>query len=179
MSGATRGRSGSTGLVLAALIVAGIMATGCTRAGTAVTTPFDTTPPVLQHGPPYEIKAADIRGLGPVLVDGRGITVYMFATDHRGSPSRCYGICAIQWPAVLLPPGLSRPVAGPGIQTRLLNTAPRTDGTTQITYNGWPLYRWPPDRGPGQATGQALTNAGGLWFVLDPAGNPVRTPLSA
>ena len=58
----------------------------------------------------------------------------------------------------------------------MLGTAPRTDGTTQVTYNGWPLYLWPPDRSPGKATGQALTNAGGLWYVLDPAGSPVKTP---
>jgi hypothetical protein len=70
-------------------------------------------------------------------------------------------------------------VAGPGIQPRLLGTAPRTDGTSQITYNGWPLYLWPPDHSPGTATGQALTNAGGLWYVVDPAGNAVRTALSA
>ena len=91
-------------------------------------------------------KAATVGGLGPVLVDGQGITVYMFANDHQGSPSRCYGICAIQWPPVILPSGVAAPVAGPGIRAGLLGTAPRTDGTTQITYNGWPLYRWPPDR---------------------------------
>jgi predicted lipoprotein with Yx(FWY)xxD motif len=179
VSPAPRNRSLLVGLTVAGLVVAGSVAAGCTKSGTAVTTPFDTTPPVLQHGPTYEVKAATVGGLGTVLADGQGITVYMFASDHQGSPSRCYGICAIQWPAVTLPSGVAAPVAGPGIRAGLLSTAPRTDGTTQITYNGWPLYRWPPDRSPGQATGQALTNAGGLWFVVDPAGNPVRTPLSA
>ncbi len=168
-----------TGLVAAGLLVTGLALAGCATSGTAVTTPFDTTPPVLQHGPTYEVKAATVGSLGPVLVDGQGITVYMFAHDHQGSPSRCYGICAIQWPAVTLPSGVAAPEAGPGIRAGLLGTAPRTDGTTQITYNGWPLYQWPPDRSPGQATGQALTNAGGLWFVVDPAGNPVRTALRA
>jgi predicted lipoprotein with Yx(FWY)xxD motif len=148
----------------------------CTSSGTAITTPYDTSPPVLQHGPEYEVKAGQVNGLGQVLVDGQGITLYLFATDHRGSPSRCYDICAIQWPPLLLPKGTSRPVAGPGITASLLGTAPRTDGTTQITYNGWPLYLWPPDREPGKATGQALTNAGGLWYVVNPEGNAVTTP---
>jgi predicted lipoprotein with Yx(FWY)xxD motif len=67
-------------------------------------------------------------------------------------------------------------VAGPGTVRGLVGTAPRTDGTVQITYNGWPLYLWPPDRAPGMATGQALTNAGGLWYVLTPAGRPIVTP---
>lgn len=141
-----------------------------------MTTPFATSAPVLQDGPPYEIRTADIGGLGPVLVDGQGITVYLFATDRQGEPSRCYDICAVQWPPLTLPAGVGTPVAGPGIKAALLGTAPRSDGTTQITYNGWPLYLWPPDRTPGTATGQGLTNAGGRWWVVDPAGSAVTTP---
>ena len=148
---------------------------GCTSSGTAITTPYTKTHPALEHGPTYEVKVQSVSGLGPVLVDGQGIALYLYETDHQGSPSRCYGICAIQWPPLLLPRGESRPVAGPGIEPRLLGTAPRTNGTTQITYNGWPLYLWPPDRTPGTATGQALTNAGGRWYVLDPSGNAVVT----
>ena len=105
MSSAGRSRALLIGLAVVGSLAVSAVATGCTTAGTAVTTPFATTPPVLQHGPTYEIKAATISGLGKVLVDGQGITVYMFASDHQGSPSRCYGICAIQWPAVTLPSG--------------------------------------------------------------------------
>jgi predicted lipoprotein with Yx(FWY)xxD motif len=160
------------------VVVIGTMglAAGCTSSGTAITQPFTTTPPKLQHGETYEVKVMDVNGLGPVLVDGQGITLYLYATDKQGLPSRCYGICAVQWPPDVLPSGVSAPRAGPGIEPALLGTRPRTDGTTQITYNGWPLYFWPPDRDPGKATGQALTNAGGRWYVLDPAGNAVKTP---
>ncbi len=147
----------------------------CTSTGTAVRSPFSTAAPALQRGPVEEIKVTTIAGLGPVLVDGQGIAVYMFTTDQRGSPSRCYDVCAVQWPPLVLPRSTSRPIAGPGIRADLLGTAPRTDGTTQITYHGWPLYLWPPDRVPGTATGQALTNAGGRWYVLDADGNPVTT----
>jgi predicted lipoprotein with Yx(FWY)xxD motif len=159
----------------AALSVAALVLTACTSSGTAVSTPFTSSPPALEHGPTYEVKVQDIGGLGPVLVDGQGIALYLYHSDHQGFPSRCYGICSVQWPPDTLPTGVARPVAGPGIEPRLLGTAPRTDGTTQITYNGWPLYFWPPDRNPGTATGQGLTNAGGLWYVLDPAGNAVVT----
>jgi len=117
-----------------------------------------------------------VDGLGTVLVDGQGLTVYMFDNDVRGEPSRCYDICAVEWPPVVLKPGVSQPVAGPGIDAALLGMSPRADGTTQVTYNGWPLYLWPPDRAPGKATGQALANAGGLWYVLSPAGNRIVTP---
>ncbi len=163
---------------VAALGVAAVVAAsafGCTN-GTSITTPFDTSPPVLQHGPAYELKAGQIAGLGTVVVDGQGITLYTYATDRRGFPSRCAGICAVQWPPMVLPPGVDRPVAGPGIRSALLGTAPRSDHSVQITYDGWPLYLWPPDRAPGQATGQALTNAGGLWYVIRPDGSVVVTP---
>ena len=156
-----------------ALAVAGLAA-GCSN-GTSVKSPFSTKPPVLLGGPEYEVTTGTVDSLGTVVIDGRGITVYMFATDVRGQPSRCYDICAVQWPPVVLPPGVTRPVVGKGIRPALLGTAARTDGSVQITYNGWPLYLWPPDKAPGQATGQALTNAGGLWYALSPAGKPIVT----
>ena len=160
----------------AAVLVATVCgASACTNPGVAVTTPYNGKTSRLEPGPTYEVKAAGVSGLGPVLVDGQGITLYLYATDHRGSPSRCYNICAIQWPPLILPSGVNAPVVGPGINPKLLGTAPRTDGTLQITYNGWPLYLWPPDHSPGTATGQALTNAGGLWYVVDPAGSAVTT----
>ena len=171
-------RVGQRGLVglLGMLGLLAVLASGCNN-GTSVTTPFNTTAPVLQHGPEYEVKVGHVDGLGQVLVDGQGITLYLYATDQKDRPSRCYDICAVQWPPLVVPPGVSRPIAGPGIDSRLLSTVPRTDGTTQITYNGWPLYLWPPDREPGKATGQALTNAGGLWYVLSPAGKAIITPV--
>jgi predicted lipoprotein with Yx(FWY)xxD motif len=162
----------------AALAVAlglAVLLTACSN-GTSINSPFSTSTPVLHPGPEYEVTTGSVSGLGTVLVDGQGLTVYMFATDVRGAPSRCYGICAVQWPPVVLPPGRTSPVAGPGIRASLLGTTRRTDGSLQITYNGWPLYLWPPDRAPGKATGQALTNAGGLWYVLSPAGHPIVTP---
>jgi predicted lipoprotein with Yx(FWY)xxD motif len=159
-------------LVALAVVVFGVSA--CSD-GTSVTTPFVTTVPVLRHGPEYEVTTGTVSGLGTVLVDGKGITLYLYATDKQGQPSRCYDICAVQWPPLVLPPGVTRSEAGPGISSALLGTSPRTDGTTQITYNGWPLYLWPPDRAPGMATGQALTNAGGLWYVLTPAGKAIVT----
>jgi predicted lipoprotein with Yx(FWY)xxD motif len=150
-----------------------LLASACSNSGTAVTAPFGNSLP-LEHGPSYEVKARNVSGLGPLLVDGQGITLYVFSTDHQGSPSRCYDICAVQWPPLTLPRGVVAPIAGLGIRTPLLGTAPRTDGTTQITYNGWPLYLWPPDDSPGKATGQALTNAGGRWYVINPTGNALQ-----
>lgn len=175
LSGGTGPRGRRTVGRTAPLLAAVLLAAGCARSGTAITQPFTTSAPVLERGPAYEVKIKAIAGVGPVLVDGRGLTLYLFETDQRGKPSRCYDICAVQWPPDVLPAGMTAPRAGPGVVGTLLGTAPRTDGTTQITYDGWPLYRWPPDKAPGQATGQALTNAGGRWYVVDAAGHAVIT----
>lgn len=136
-------------------------ATGTTAAG-AVT-------------PQYEVKTGKVTGLGTVLVDGQGFTLYMFVPDHQSGKSTCYGNCATAWPPLILPTAVDAPVAGPGVQASLLGTTKRTDGTTQVTYDKWPLYTWVTDSEPGQATGQAINNNGGLWYVLSPSGQVIKT----
>lgn len=128
-------------------------------------------------GPPrYELEARSIPGLGRVVTDGNGFTLYLYAPDHRGT-SKCSGFCAQQWPPLVLPHGMTRPSAGPGIDKALLGTVKRGNGTLQETYNGWPLYLWQGDTAPGQATGQA--DDMGLWYVLSVTGAVDRgTPRS-
>jgi predicted lipoprotein with Yx(FWY)xxD motif len=129
-----------------------------------------------QAAPQYELEARAIPGLGKIVTDGKGFTLYMYAPDRRGA-SRCYGFCAQQWPPLLLPRGVARPKAGPGIDKALLGTVKRSNGTMQETYDGWPLYLWQGDTAPGDATGQA--DDMGLWYVLSVAGTVDRgTPLS-
>ena len=112
-------------------------------------------------------------GLGTVLVDGQGRTLYLFEPDMQSGGSTCYGSCARAWPPLLLPAGVSAPLAGTGVSAGLLGTTHRTGGTVQVTYNKWPLYLWIGDTRPGQATGQALANDGGLWYVVSPSGNAI------
>ncbi len=131
-------------------------------------------PPVQSNGPTYEVDTADVDGLGTVLVDGKGFTLYLFIPDDHSMHSTCSGICAYEWPPLVLPRGASSPLAGHGIDASLLGTTTRGDGSVQITYKGWPLYLWPIDTRPGQATGQGLNNLGGLWYVVSPKGDPIR-----
>lgn len=123
--------------------------------------------------PKYELQARPVAGLGVIVVDGQGFTLYMYGPDHRGA-SRCKGLCARQWPPLILPRGVTRPKAGPGLRRSLLGTVRRGDAL-QETYNGWPLYLWQGDTAPGQATGQAEDM--GLWYVLSASGTvDTRTP---
>ena len=111
-----------------------------------------------------------MKGLGKVLVDGQGLTLYLFVPDKQSGNSTCYGKCAQAWPPLLLPAGVTAPLAGAGIKNGLLGTTHRSDGTIQVTYNKWPLYLWVIDSAPGDATGQGINNNGGLWYVLSPDG---------
>jgi predicted lipoprotein with Yx(FWY)xxD motif len=124
--------------------------------------------------PYYEVKTGTVRGLGTVLVNGQGLTLYMFVPDHQRGKSTCYKQCADGWPPLRLPTGVTTPVAGGRAEASLLGTTTRKDGGEQVTYNGWPLYLWQVDTAPGEATGQGLNSLGGLWYVLSPKGKVIK-----
>lgn len=107
--------------------------------------------------------------LGTILVDGSGKTLYLFAAD-TGTTSTCYGQCATYWPPLLTN---GAPQAGTGVNASLLGTTKRTDGTEEVTYAGHPLYFVVTDHNPGDATGQAVNNFGGPWYVVGPSGSKV------
>ena len=107
--------------------------------------------------------------LGPILVDGAGRTLYLFAAD-TGTTSTCYSSCAHYWPPLLTD---GAPQAGTGADASLLSTTKRTDGTTEVTYGGHPLYYVVTDHNPGDATGQAVNNFGALWFAVGPGGKQI------
>ncbi len=101
--------------------------------------------------------------LGSFLVDSKGMTLYLYTKDTPNT-SNCYGGCAGYWPPLLT---TGAPVAGTGVTASLLGTTNRTDGTTQVTYNGWPLYYYVSDKAAGDTTGE---NVQGVWFVITLAG---------
>jgi predicted lipoprotein with Yx(FWY)xxD motif len=113
------------------------------------------------------IGATEISGLGEVLVDSEGMTVYLFTPD-KGTTSTCYGECEKEWPPVV---ASGKPTAGEGAMSAALGTTKRKDGTMQVTYEGHPLYTFADDDKPGEANGQ---EDDGVWFVLDESGEAVE-----
>jgi predicted lipoprotein with Yx(FWY)xxD motif len=107
--------------------------------------------------------------LGKVLDDTRGLTLYLFKKDS-GTKSSCAGACASVWPPLR---ASGNPTVGEGATASMLGTSPRSDGKAQVIYNGHPLYTFTGDQHPGDTNGQGLTNFGGGWFALSPAGNQV------
>jgi len=102
---------------------------------------------------------------GQVLFDGTGQAIYLFDKETTALPD-CYGDCAVAWPPVLTS---GSPVAGSGTMTDLLGTTPRTDGSTQITYAGHPLYYYAHE-GKNVVTCHNVSEFGGLWLVITPTG---------
>ena len=109
--------------------------------------------------------------LGRILVDSRGRTLYLFEKDRPGT-SVCTGACAAYWPPLL---ASGKPAAGAGLKRGQLGTTRRSDGRTQVTYAGHPLYRFVSDTRPGQRNGQGLNLYGGGWYVVSPAGKKIET----
>lgn len=117
------------------------------------------------------VQTRKIKGLGTVLVNSRGLTLYMFKPDKQKRVT-CKGSCAIVWPPLKIKAG-QKPTAGGAAKKSLLGTDKNPGGGRVVTYNHWPLYRYFADKKPGQATGQGLNNSGGLWYVLSPSGKPI------
>ncbi len=117
---------------------------------------------------PAMVNMGKTATLGSFLVDGKGMTLYLFTKDTPNT-SNCYDKCAAAWPPLLTS---GTPVGGNGVDASKFGTTMRKDGTTQVTYNGWPLYYFAKDKAPGDVNGQ---NVGSVWFVVSPAGDKITT----
>jgi predicted lipoprotein with Yx(FWY)xxD motif len=129
------------------------------------------------HRPPaaaVTISVKNVPGLGPVLVNGRGLTLYLL-TSEKGGKITCTNSngCTQVWPETVLSQGMTTVTVGAGVRSSLLGTVKDASGRREATYNHWPLYTFAGDAGPGVAHGQRLTSFGGTWYVLNAAGNPV------
>ncbi len=112
------------------------------------------------------VTASAAGDLGKVIVDSKGMTLYDFHKDKGGKPA-CYGACAKGWPPLLTE---GKPQAGEGAMGSKLGTVERNDGTTQVTYAGWPLYTFVEDKKPGEANGNDVSAFGAQWYALLPNG---------
>jgi predicted lipoprotein with Yx(FWY)xxD motif len=118
------------------------------------------------------VGLADNAGLGEVLVDTGGRTLYLFQKDATGK-SACAAACAAAWPPVR---AKGEPLAAQGLTSSKLGITTRPDGTRQVTYGGHPLYRYVGDTHAGDANGQGLTAFGAAWYAVSSAGTVVTHP---
>ena len=104
--------------------------------------------------------------LGQILVDANGKTLYLFEAD-TSTQSTCSGACAQAWPPLTT---TGAPKAAGSASASLLGTTTRSDGTTQVTYSGHPLYYFVNDTRAGDTNGEGSTAFGAGWDVLSPTG---------
>ena len=102
---------------------------------------------------------------GTILFDDAGQAIYIWEVEESDI-AECYDDCAVAWPPVLTD---GTPVAAGSVNGDLLGTTERTDGTTQVTYNGHPLYYYAHE-GPGEVKCHNVSTHGGLWWVVQPNG---------
>lgn len=102
---------------------------------------------------------------GTILFDDKGQAIYIWAVEESTTPE-CYGDCAEAWPPVLTD---GAPQATGDVSNELLGTTKRTDGSTQVTYNGHPLYYYAHEK-PGEVKCHNISTHGGLWWVIQPNG---------
>jgi predicted lipoprotein with Yx(FWY)xxD motif len=112
---------------------------------------------------PAVVNVGQNATLNSFLVDSADMTLYIYTKDTPNT-SVCYGGCATAWPPLLTN---GAPTAGTGVTASMLGTTTRTDGTVQVTYNGWPLYYFAKDKVAGDTTGEGV---GSVWYVITPAG---------
>jgi predicted lipoprotein with Yx(FWY)xxD motif len=111
---------------------------------------------------------------GTILVDGDGYSLYIFMADTQNGDSSACGDddgCTAEWPPVI---SQGSPIAGEGVDSSMLGTITRDDGSIQVTYNGWPLYRFHDDTAAGDTNGEGLEEFGGLWYLVNATGEAVK-----
>lgn len=114
------------------------------------------------------VSVGTASGVGKVLVDSQGKTLYYFEKDQKGSgKSSCEGACAAAWPPLTTE---GKPKAMSGVNAAMLGTIERSDGSTQVTYAGWPLYTYVDDKRAGENNGTDSKAFGASWYPLHPNG---------
>jgi len=137
--------------------------------GKPIETPSTATPtaaPVVTMIEPT-INVATDPTLGQILVDGKGMTLYIFTKDGPDQ-SNCDAKCLANWPALLTQ---GKPTLGSGVDASLVGSTLLADGTKIVTYDHKPLYYFIKDTKSGDTSGEGV---GGVWFVISPAGKEIE-----
>jgi predicted lipoprotein with Yx(FWY)xxD motif len=160
--------------ILAGTAAVGLIALAAAGCGGGNGAKAANAPPTTSSGQQATINTSSGGNLGTILVDSNGRTLYLFEKDS-GTTSACSGTCARYWPPVRA----AKPTSANGLDASLIGTTMRSDGSPQVTYNGHPLYLYSGDQAAGDTNGQGLTDFGGSWDALTPAGDPVSDQASS
>jgi predicted lipoprotein with Yx(FWY)xxD motif len=161
------------GVSLAAVTLMAVACGSSTPAAGGGTTTTAAAPTTTASAPPASTGAGTViktasGTAGIWLTDQTGKTLYIYTKD-TGTTSVCYGACATAWPPFTASGSVT--VNGQFLDASLIGSTKRTDGTTQVTYGGHPLYYYVKDTAANQITGQGV---GGVWYLLGPKANVMK-----
>lgn len=122
-------------------------------------------------GASVTLSTRTLPGVGAVLVNSQGRTLYTFAPD-KATRVTCVGACASVWPPLATPSG-QKPGGSGGVRAALISSDPNPSGGHVVTYAGWPLYLYVADPTAGTDHGEAINSSGGLWYVISPSGKVI------
>jgi predicted lipoprotein with Yx(FWY)xxD motif len=159
-------------IAIALLAALGLIAAGCGGSSMSSSAPKNGVAGAQHTTSSVAVKTRKITGLGTVLVNTKGRTLYVFANDKR-SKVTCTGSCAQFWPPLKWK-SAGKPKAGGSAKGRLLGLDKDPAGGKVVTYNKWPLYTYTGDSSAGQANGQNLNLNGGKWYVISATGKVVK-----
>jgi predicted lipoprotein with Yx(FWY)xxD motif len=158
---------GSAGAIAAAALAAGCGSSGGSNGSSGGTSSSGGSSSASSAATGLHLQSTKY---GQVLVDSSGRTLYMLTAD-AGSKSSCYGTCASIWP----PDTTTGAPAVSGVTASMVGTSARTDNTTQVTFNGHPLYTFAQDAKSGDVNGEGVATFGGTWYVVGANGNPITS----
>jgi len=162
------------------LAVTTLLVTACSSGSTSSPATAQTSAPAAQTSPAAASGGSARGGTATVVVTGRnssgayltdagGRALYLWVADTSGK-STCAGPCAAAWPPLTTN---GAPTAGIGADARDLGAVSRSDGASQVTYHGHPLYYYAGDSGPGQTSGQGSNGFGAKWWLVAPDGTAI------
>jgi predicted lipoprotein with Yx(FWY)xxD motif len=153
--------------LLPVALIALVAMAGCGGSSGSGTTASAASSTTASSGATGTIDVANNSQLGQILTDSKGDTVYVFDKDTNGK-SACSGSCANIWPPVT---ASGSPKPGNGVAASKLGTTTRSDGSTQVTYAGRPLYTYTADASPGDTTGNGINEFGAVWHAVGADGS--------
>jgi len=167
-------------LVLGTLLVAALWFNQSSRSGMEDTVGPTQGTEKKQAVSPAVLNVSHQATYGEYLTDEKGLPLYLFESDKQGASgakaeSMCDKECAVAWPPVVT---AGKPKSGTSsVNSNLLGTTRRSDGSEQVTYNGWPLYRFAKDFGPEDLMGQDVNDFKGRWHLMSPTGEAVKSSI--
>lgn len=164
-----------TALLAAAVSACSSGGSGSTHADASTAAQSAEQAAQAQTTAPPTVTTMNVSPLGKILVNDKNLTLYLFQAD-TSTTSTCTGACAKLWPPLLVN---GTPSVAGGVNKSKLGTSKRSDGGTQVTYDGHPLYRFAADTSPGNVRGQGLNNFGAKWYVLGTDGKAITKSASS